>query len=236
MRNFEEILNVTELEKARKKCVNKIFLFAIAYIIWLLAITITRDIKLFVIGIIIILLLVKIVLWKDIRHYKTSYKKEIIAPLIRSYSPKIDYKMGIAETIYKEAGFEEFSKYYSSNLMLKKQENGEIMLASVLTTIRDRNILPRTVFEGIFAVIKSNRIKDSSDLVDKITKYMQKSTVKFEIIIKSSTVYIRFKTPAILDCDIFQSLQYSKFLEKIDITLTSVFNIIEMILQIINET
>ena len=110
------------------------------------------------------------------------------------------------------------------------------MLASVLTTIRDRNILPRTVFEGIFAVIKSNRIKDSSDLVDKITKYMQKSTVKFEIIIKSSTVYIRFKTPAILDCDIFQSLQDSKFLEKIDITLTSVFNIIEMILQIINET
>ncbi len=236
MRNFEEILNVTELEKARKKCVNKIFLFAIAYIIWLLAITITRDIKLFVIGIIIILLLVKIVLWKDIRHYKTSYKKEIIAPLIRSYSPKIDYKMGIAETIYKEAGFEEFSKYYSSNLMLKKQENGEIMLASVLTTIRDRNILPRTVFEGIFAVIKSNQIKDSSDLVDKITKYMQKSTVKFEIIIKSSTVYIRFKTPAILDCDIFQSLQDGKFLEKIDITLTSVFNIIEMILQIINET
>ena len=124
MKNFEEILNVTELEKARKKCENKIFLLAIAYISWLLAIIITRDIKLFVIGIIIILLLVKIVLWKDIRHYKTSYKKEIIAPLIRSYTPKIDYdyKMGISETIYKEAGFEEFSKYYSSNLMLKKQE------------------------------------------------------------------------------------------------------------------
>lgn len=162
MKTFEEIYESIDRDKVKLQRFQTMCLI-------IMAITVVLDIIVFFIlkekiGLmktipitiyILVIVYISIIGIKYIGKYNKIYKEKIIKNIIQGIGENIEYipNARIPEIIYRDANFENFEKYKSSDLI-----KGKVLMAQVTTTKNEvdfeGNTTIKTIFSGLFGYYK----------------------------------------------------------------------------------
>ena len=183
--NMMNNINTEKLEEYRKSALkeerknDKEVVLLVVYIVFVPIIIIVLNFLIFknifiLFALIIILIVIPIYMYihikknekekikSSINKYYDYYNKVVIGEFLNQFEEKIDYSPNdkVENYVYKEAEFERFDNYYSRGLIKANLKNGyNIDMCNVITeyisTDNEGNALYYTLFNGIFATIKT---------------------------------------------------------------------------------
>ena len=153
-------------------------------------------------------------------NYEKMFKEQVITRFVKEYSEELDFfpASGVPYTVYSEAEFERFDKYYSEDEIkgtISKEHNILMSEVKTMEEVKDQdgNTQYKTIFHGLFAKIDLEKIiyfnlKIRKDAIIEITNSQDKMNMDSTEFEKIFTVYATNKIMAmqILTADVMQML------------------------------
>jgi hypothetical protein len=174
MKDYNQIYNAIcqecaePMEEMRKKARNGIIIVSvISLLVGIILMVVTKSVFFIMLAIIVIALYG--VFSKNNKEYKNYFKQNVVKRFVTEYDENLNYapESGIESYIYNKGEFEHYDRYHTEDLIYGMLKNEyEIKMAEVHTENESRdsdgNTSYTTVFHGLFAEVKFNKLINST--------------------------------------------------------------------------
>lgn len=183
----------------------------------------------------------------EFEKYNTYSSEDLIRGVINNHkismsevrtANRYESKDGTSEKVIFHGLFavSEFNNAFNGSIRISS-DNG---LVDQIFKDKNRIEMDSSEFEKYFEVIADDKIQAmqvlTSDIMNMMIEFREKNKIKFDIVIKSNKIYIRFKTGSVFEGNILKSSVNFNTLKKVFDIINFTFDITRALIKAVEET